>query len=95
MRELSVSLEDILEDPSAVFDSPQEVVDDQHLNDDEKREILQSWKEDAKALLRAESENMPSAKSTPAAPELLREISNILIDFEKKSRGEDDSRADG
>ena len=84
MSEIRPSLEEILKDPSAVFDSPQDVVDDPNLSDQDKSKILKNWKEDAQALIRAESENMESAHRTSPAPELLAEISNIQIEFEKK-----------
>ena len=84
MSELRPSLKEILKDPSAVFDSPQDVVDDLHLSDKDKSEILEIWKEDAEALIRAESENMESANRTSPAAELLAEISNIQIRFEEK-----------
>ncbi|WP_339633423.1 hypothetical protein [uncultured Sneathiella sp.] len=91
MSEVRPSLEEILKDPSAVFDSPHDVVDDTHLSDEDKSEILKTWKEDAKALIRAESENMESAKRTSPAPELLTEISNIQIEFEEARENNNDS----
>ncbi|MEX1035915.1 MAG: hypothetical protein WDZ54_08165 [Sneathiella sp.] len=91
MSEVRPSLDEILKDPSAVFDSPQDVVDDRHLSDKDKSKILKTWKEDAKALIRAESENMASAKRTSSAPELLAEISNIQLEFEKLRANSNDS----
>ncbi|WP_340151169.1 hypothetical protein [uncultured Sneathiella sp.] len=91
MSEVRPSLEEILKDPSAAFNSPRDVVDDPKLSDQDKSEILKIWKEDAEALIRAESENMKSAHRTSPAPELLAEISNIQIEFEEGRKNNNDS----
>lgn len=54
----NTDIQNILKDPSAVYDSPQAVLGDDHLSSQDKKEVLRVWAEDAKALLRAENENM-------------------------------------
>ena len=91
MSTLPTPLEEILADPAAVYNSPRDVFDDKNLNEDEKSEILRTWEEDAKALLRAESENMAATEKTPLAPELLKEISNVRLKLDKLRQEKDDS----
>ncbi len=45
-------------DPTAVFSSPEAVVEHPHLTREEKTDILQRWKYDASELEVAEEENM-------------------------------------
>ncbi len=91
MNKRSTLLEESLLDPSAIFNSPHDVFVDKRLNDDEKLKILQSWEEDAKALIRAESENMETSPKASVAAELLAEISNIRLELEEMMKETDDS----
>lgn len=56
--EIDSLLERTLSDPSAVFDSPRDVVRAAHLSDSDKLRILERWEADAKLLLTATEENM-------------------------------------
>jgi len=51
-------LEQALSDPSNVFDTPDDVVQDNTLTRDEKIKILRQWEYDARDLAVAEEENM-------------------------------------
>jgi hypothetical protein len=82
-------MEEILADPAAVYNSPRDVLDDRNLSEDEKNEILRTWEEDAKALLRAESENMAAAEKLPLASDLLKEISNVRLKLDKLRKKKD------
>ena len=50
--------------PSSVFARPQDVLTANDLSDDEKRDILLRWKEDAVALQIAADENMSGGETT-------------------------------
>jgi hypothetical protein len=51
-------LQDVLENPSAHFGSPQEVAASEAFNDEQKAEILAKWEEDARRLALATEEGM-------------------------------------
>lgn len=57
------------------YDSPSEVVDDQALTQTEKVELLQSWRNDKEAYMRASDEGMPG----PDRADILRKIENALL----------------
>lgn len=57
-----MKLQDILIDPSAAYDSPEDVVNDNDLSVSEKRKVLDQWEFDARELLVATEENMPGPK---------------------------------
>lgn len=50
-------------DPTAVYKSPGEVLEDKTLSREDKIEILRVWEYDAREIQVAEEENMPSANS--------------------------------
>lgn len=52
-------VEEVIKDPGKVYETPEDVVQDDHLNKREKKIILESWERDQIALLVAEGENMP------------------------------------
>ena len=52
-------VDEAIKDPGKIYDTPEEVVQDKHLNKKEKKIILESWERDQIALLNAENENMP------------------------------------
>jgi len=66
-------------DPAEVFDSPMELNNDNRFSPDQKRKILESWTVDAKALMRAESENMDSDTIEPKASNLLKLINKAEL----------------
>ena len=61
-------------DPSSVFNSPQDVFDEESLNIEDKIAILEQWKYDAYELSVAESENMAGGEAT----HLYSRISQLL-----------------
>lgn len=77
MTKNATNVQDIMKDPSAYYDKPQEVLNDQHLNREDKAEILRCWEEDEKAKLRATSENMPSPDGQQTTGDQLALISNL------------------
>ncbi|MDX1706651.1 hypothetical protein [Pseudidiomarina sp.] len=52
-------LQDILTDPSAAYDKPEDVLNDNDLSVSEKRKVLDQWEFDARELQVATEENMP------------------------------------
>ncbi len=60
-------------DPTAVFSSPEAVVEDPHLTREEKTDILQRWKYDASQLEVAEDENMGGGE-----PSMLEQVLKSL-----------------
>lgn len=82
---MSISVKDVksaIKDPKAEYETPEMVINDDHLTVNEKHEILISWKEDVKALMRAEAENMQSDQQGESPEVLLRRI-NALISYLK------------
>jgi hypothetical protein len=51
-------IESAISDPTRQYTCPMDVVNDESLETDEKRKILESWKKDAELLSTAQGENM-------------------------------------
>jgi len=51
-----------VESPSSTYDKPHDIVKDPELSDEEKKEALNTWEQDARALLTASNEGMPGPK---------------------------------
>ena len=51
-------VENAISDPTRHYARPMDVVNDESLEVDEKRKILESWKKDAELLSTAQAENM-------------------------------------
>jgi hypothetical protein len=62
-----------LEDPTSVYDTPEQVLADPRLDRQGKRAILKSWRQDAELLLKAEEEAM-----TGGEPNMLRRVKLAL-----------------
>jgi hypothetical protein len=79
MKQLSDKIKDIMKDPSAAYDSPKDVIDDNNLSHEEKSEILRCWEEDETAKQRAASENMPPpvSEDTQTTGDMLMLISKL------------------
>ena len=60
-----MNLDTILRNPSAAFTTPNDVLNDKHLSDAEKLEILEQWEYDARELQVAADENMPGQNDIP------------------------------
>lgn len=63
-----------IQDPAAVFATPEAVAAHPDLSREDKRKILDSWKIDATLLMTAEQENMESIMPQGSAAEKLRHI---------------------
>ncbi len=51
-------IESAISDPTRHYTRPMDVVNDESLDTEEKRRILESWKQDAELLSTAQAENM-------------------------------------
>lgn len=60
-----MNLEAILKDPSAAYNKPEDILNDNSLSHDEKSKVLDQWEYDALELQVATEENMPGAKEVP------------------------------
>lgn len=78
------NIKDILRDPAEAYDKPIDVVQDDSLSLEEKKEVLLSWEADVKALLRAEAENMPPPENVKTTGDKLALISKIRKDLEEE-----------
>lgn len=57
------------------YETPSELLADESLDTDEKIELLESWRDDKEAYMRASDEGMPG----PSRSDALRMIENALI----------------
>ncbi|MDF1835884.1 MAG: hypothetical protein P1U62_13525 [Alteraurantiacibacter sp. bin_em_oilr2.035] len=64
------------------YKSPAEIVEDESLSHNEKVELLESWREDKEAYMRASEEGMPGKDRA----EILSKIENALIKLQKKKK---------
>ncbi|MGH8178035.1 MAG: hypothetical protein ACREV5_17410 [Steroidobacter sp.] len=78
MNQKHEPVEDLLSDPTRRYAKPLDVVNDQALSLDEKRRILESWKQDAEQLSTAQAENMGGGERP-----LLQEVSLALGELER------------
>lgn len=65
--------EKALKDPMLIYHRPREVLADQQLSDEQRRQILKRWEQDARELDVAQEEGMTGGESS-----LLDEILNAL-----------------
>jgi hypothetical protein len=68
-----MNFEHALKDPASEFDSPEAVVADERLTVDQKKAILEQWKQDARQLEKAAAENMADGE-----PNMLHRVSEAL-----------------
>lgn len=68
-------------DPSSVYKTPKEVINDKTLTRDQKIEILRRWEYDAIAIQVAEEENM-QGKNGKLLDEILNALHEINADYE-------------
>lgn len=68
-----MKIQQALQDPTSVFDRPEEVFNDSRLNTEQKIIILRRWEYDARELEVAEEENMRGNKAS-----MLRDILIVL-----------------
>jgi hypothetical protein len=72
-------VKEAIKDPSKLYNKPEDVLRDPALTEEEKKVILDNWKQDQEALLRAESEYMceDGAGETANAAKLVQEIEKV------------------
>jgi len=75
-------VEDAIADPTRYYARPMDVVDDEGLDADEKRRILESWKKDAELLSTAQDENMAGGERPQ-----LQDVSVALRHLERIGSG--------
>lgn len=63
-KEYKIDIADAKITPEKVFESPEDVLAAPGLSLDDKREILKAWEQNARQLLRAESEGMGGGEGT-------------------------------
>jgi len=74
---------DALDDPQAVYGTPERVLSDPRLDRQGKRAILKAWERDARALARAEDEAMSGGE-----PNLLDRVLKALKRVSDGDRGD-------
>ena len=68
-----MNLENALQNPAEEFESPEEVLDEEELNADQKKAILERWQQDARLLETAAAENMAGGE-----PNMLHRVTKAL-----------------
>lgn len=74
-------LEQALSDPSSVYDTPDDVVQDSTITRDEKIKILRQWEYDARDLAVAEEENMAGGNDAGLLDKVLRALHTLNVEF--------------
>jgi hypothetical protein len=69
-----------LHDPRAVFAEPKEVLSHRDLTTEQKRAILESWRQDAVRLSASEGENMAGGEET-----MLQRVCDALRELEQQT----------
>ena len=86
-----MKLEAILTDPAAVYDKPDDVLNDANLTDDEKCEVLKRWEYDARELQVATEENMPGPEEDLLA-DILQAKKQIACDHKDANDDQGDHK---
>ena len=73
IKMIKMKFQQALQDPTSVFDRPEEVFDDSLLSKEQKIKILRRWEYDARELEVAEEENMRGNKAS-----MLRDVLIVL-----------------
>ena len=74
--------------PEKFYKTPEAVVADNNLTDEQKDKILHCWEQDEIALLRADDENMNSQTDAVPPAELLKKIKKAENKVENAMEGE-------
>ena len=72
-------VESAISDPTRHYACPMDVVDDDSLDIEEKRKILESWKKDAELLSTAQAENMSGGERPQ-----LQDVSLALSELDRR-----------
>ncbi|WP_288903763.1 hypothetical protein [uncultured Sneathiella sp.] len=86
MKNSPTLMDKIRKNPAEFFDTPHDVTRDNNLTLDQQNDILKAWEDDVKALLRAESENMPASEKQAKPTELLSTISKLRAEQQERQR---------
>lgn len=70
-----MKFDDMLLDPAATFASPEQVLNNNELDREQKIQILRRWDDDARLLLTAQSEGM---KSGDSGSDVLKQVQSAL-----------------
>ncbi len=71
---MQTQLDELIDNPHRHFRHPQDVLEESTLSVDDKRRILESWKQDAQRLAESTAENMSGGEETD-----LRDVSKVLV----------------
>ena len=72
-------LQEAVQNPSAAFDDPMQVVQTPQLPAEQKQQALDTWEQDERALQRASEEGMPGGQ-----PPRLREVKKAKRELKQK-----------
>ena len=75
-------VENAISDPTRHYTCPMDVVNDESLETEEKRRILESWKKDAELLSTAQAENMSGGERPQ-----LQDVSLALQELDQAEGG--------
>lgn len=79
--------EECVLNPEKFYKTPEEVLADKNLTQEQKDKILQCWEQEEIALMRAEEENMSLKTDTPPPVELLDKIKSAEKKLENTEKG--------
>jgi hypothetical protein len=85
-----LAFEELKQDPSAHFSSPEQVLSEARLSQQDKIEVLTNWANEMRQLQVAEEENMSGAGG---AGETLAKIEDALRQLGAEESGEHDAKA--
>ena len=73
---MQTHLNELIANPHRHFGQPADVLNEPTLSTDEKRRILESWKQDAQRLAESTAENMSGGEETD-----LRDVAKVLVEL--------------
>jgi hypothetical protein len=76
---MNSDLEGKIQSPARCYGAPQDVLSDETLTADEKRRVLESWRQDATRMSESEAENMTGGERN-----LVGEVSLALLRLEEE-----------
>ena len=71
-------------DPPSVFDTPQDVLEDEYLTTSQRIEILRRWEYDAREVSVAEDEGMP-ARNGETLQQILQALQKLVGDMDSSA----------
>lgn len=76
---MQIHLDELIANPHHHFRHPADVLNEPTLSTEEKRRVLESWKQDAQRLADSTDENMSGGEETD-----LRDVSKVLIELDTR-----------